>query len=158
MALEARELSLAYGNFLFTWPTTSCADDESGFTDFQAMTFYNASFGNPSENCGELLASTVDKQGILRLPSEGPFLGLERNYTCGAGDQDLFRIAGMQLVKRRSSFSVPKMAWHRFGSKHLASGGDMVKLSILDLVLLLQKDGEKARPSFHPLLTSSLVF
>lgn len=49
------------------------------------MTFYNASFGNPSENCGELLATTVDKQGILRLTSEG--------------DQDLFRIAGMPLVE-----------------------------------------------------------
>ena len=35
------------------------------------MTFYNATFANPGETCGELLATSVDTHGALRLPSEG---------------------------------------------------------------------------------------
>lgn len=35
------ELSLAYGNFLFTWPTTSCADDERlGFLGFETSAMH----------------------------------------------------------------------------------------------------------------------
>lgn len=42
----------------------------SGFTDFQSLTFYNATFSNPGQ-CGDLLAETVDLDAVLRFPSEG---------------------------------------------------------------------------------------
>lgn len=110
-SLVAPELGMAYGRFHFTWPSASCSEEESGFTDFQSITFYNATFANPGESCGELLATTADPQGVIRFPI--------------AGDEDLFRIAGM------------------FGSKYSDSGGDMVKLSILDLVIFHIKGGAK---------------
>jgi len=79
--LDPFELSLAHGSFLFTWPSSdSCSEAESGFTDFQSLTFYNATFSNPGQ-CGDLLAETVDLDAVLRFPSEG--------------DTDLFHLAGM---------------------------------------------------------------
>lgn len=107
------ELSLAYGSFLFSWPsTTDCSNKESGFTDFQSITFYNASFSNPGQACGDLLATSMDLDGVLRFPAEG--------------DTDMFRVAGM------------------FGSQYEDSGGDMVTLSILDLLIFqIKASGEK---------------
>mmetsp|Transcript_35200 Transcript_35200/g.81113 ORF Transcript_35200/g.81113 Transcript_35200/m.81113 type:complete len:996 (+) Transcript_35200:75-3062(+) len=77
---EASDLSVAYGRFEFDWPVTSCSDQESGFTDFQSITFYNATFSNPGDECGTLVASTVDTGGAIRFPL--------------AGDLDLFWLAG----------------------------------------------------------------
>eukprot|EP00438_Fugacium_kawagutii_P007684 Skav229126 [mRNA] locus=scaffold2966:72467:96226:+ [translate_table: standard] len=45
--------------------------DLSGFTDFESITFYNATFANPGNSCGDVMASTMDLDGVLRLPSEG---------------------------------------------------------------------------------------
>lgn len=111
--VEPFELSLAYGSFLFSWPsTTDCSNKESGFTDFQSITFYNASFSNPGQACGDLLATSMDLDGVLRFPAEG--------------DTDMFRVAGM------------------FGSQYEDSGGDMVTLSILDLLIFqIKASGEK---------------
>ena len=43
----------------------------SGFTDFQAITFYNGTFANPGQTCGDLLATSMDLDGVLRFPSAG---------------------------------------------------------------------------------------
>ena len=51
--------------FCFIW-----IGPRSGFTDFQSLTFYNATFSNPGQ-CGDLLAETVDLDAVLRFPSEG---------------------------------------------------------------------------------------
>ncbi|CAJ1365351.1 unnamed protein product [Effrenium voratum] len=112
---DPRYLSLAYGRFSFDWPTQSCSEEESGFTDFQSITFYNATFANPGDSCGTLLATTMDLDGVVRFPKEG--------------DNDLFLVSGM------------------FGTKHLASGGDSVSLSIVDLVVFHYTEAGKVEYS-----------
>ncbi|CAE6936648.1 unnamed protein product [Symbiodinium natans] len=77
---DPHELSIALGRFRFDWPVTSCSDEESGFTDFQSLTFYNATFANPGDECGTLVATTVDVAGAVRFPR--------------AGDTNLFWLAG----------------------------------------------------------------
>ena len=47
------------------------SSSRSGFTDFQSITFYNASFSNPGQACGDLLATSMDLDGVLRFPAEG---------------------------------------------------------------------------------------
>ena len=47
----------------------------SGFTDFQSVTFYNATFANPGDECGTLVATTVDVAGAVRFPRAGLLLG-----------------------------------------------------------------------------------
>lgn len=112
---DPHELSIALGRFRFDWPMTSCSDEESGFTDFQSVTFYNATFANPGDECGTLVATTVDVAGAVRFPR--------------AGDTSLFWLAG------------------QFGTKYPLTGGDQVRFSLLDLVIVAFAAGEKVEYS-----------
>ena len=54
---------------------TGLVQARSGFTDFQSVTFYNATFANPGDECGTLVATTVDVAGAVRFPRAGLRVG-----------------------------------------------------------------------------------
>jgi len=101
---DPHELSIALGRFRFDWPMTSCSDEESGFTDFQSVTFYNATFANPGDECGTLVATTVDVAGAVRFPRAGDtslfWLAGQfgTKYPLTGGDQVMFSLLDLVIV------------------------------------------------------------
>eukprot|EP00439_Symbiodinium_sp_Y106_P031461 s3555_g3.t1 len=101
---DPHELSIALGRFRFDWPMTSCSDEEIGFTDFQSVTFYNATFANPGDECGTLVATTVDVAGAVRFPRAGDtslfWLAGQfgTKYPLTGGDQVMFSLLDLVIV------------------------------------------------------------
>mmetsp|Transcript_62199 Transcript_62199/g.145767 ORF Transcript_62199/g.145767 Transcript_62199/m.145767 type:complete len:830 (-) Transcript_62199:69-2558(-) len=78
---DPRTLSLAIARVDFSWPSPSCSNEESGFTDYRLLDFHAGEVTNEGSDCGALSASSVDRDGEMHLPAQG--------------NQDLFWLAGM---------------------------------------------------------------
>lgn len=116
--VDPRTLSLAISRLEFAWPSTSCSNEESGFTDFKLLDFHSGQMVNEGSECGSLVASSIDRNGELRLPPDG--------------NQALFFLAGMFGSKYDNSdggaevnLRIAQLVFHEF-----RDNGDVIEYSI----------------------------
>lgn len=116
--VDPRTLSLAISRLEFAWPSTSCSNEESGFTDFKLLDFHSGQMVNEGSECGSLVASSIDQNGELRLPPDG--------------NQALFLLAGMFGSKYDNgdggaevNLRIAQLVFHEF-----RDNGDVIEYSI----------------------------
>ncbi|CAE7727801.1 hyd [Symbiodinium pilosum] len=104
---DPRSLSLVIARVEFTWPSHSCSNEESGFTDYRLLDFHSGEVTNEGSECGALAASSVDRKGEVRLPE--------------SGQKDLFWLAGMFGTKYSNStggaevaVKIAQLVFHEF--------------------------------------------
>eukprot|EP00437_Effrenium_voratum_P013978 CAMPEP_0181454092 /NCGR_PEP_ID=MMETSP1110-20121109/30059_1 /TAXON_ID=174948 /ORGANISM="Symbiodinium sp., Strain CCMP421" /LENGTH=635 /DNA_ID=CAMNT_0023578425 /DNA_START=62 /DNA_END=1969 /DNA_ORIENTATION=+ len=125
---DPRTLSLVITRLEFSWPSQSCSNEESGFTDFKLLNLYAGKMVNEGSDCGALVATSIDKEGEMRLPK--------------TGSQDLFWLAGMFGSKYSDSMGgaqvnvkVAELVFHEF-----RENGDVIEYSICGRGSLTWKD------------------
>lgn len=116
--VDPRTLSLAISRLEFAWPSTICSNEESGFTDFKLLDFHSGQMVNEGSECGSLVASSIDRNGELRLPPDG--------------NQALFLLAGMFGSKYDNSdggaevnLRIAQLVFHEF-----RDNGDVIEYSM----------------------------
>jgi len=126
--VDPRRLSVVISRFEFAWPSSSCSNEESGFTDFKLLDFHSGDIVNEGSDCGSLVASSMDQNGELRLPSDG--------------SQELFWLAGMFGSKYVDSvdgaevnLKISQLVLHEF-----RDSGDVIEYSICGRGSLTWKD------------------
>lgn len=126
--VDPRTLSVVISRLEFAWPSSSCSNEESGFTDFKLLDFHSGDIVNEGSDCGSLVASSMDQNGELRLPSEG--------------SQELFWLAGMFGSKYVDSvdgaevnLKISQLVLHEF-----RDSGEVIEYSICGRGSLTWKD------------------
>eukprot|EP00930_Biecheleria_cincta_P048277 TRINITY_DN3361_c0_g1_i1.p1 TRINITY_DN3361_c0_g1~~TRINITY_DN3361_c0_g1_i1.p1 ORF type:complete len:1080 (-),score=222.09 TRINITY_DN3361_c0_g1_i1:133-3372(-) len=106
--LDPANLTLAVSRFQFTWPSADCSELESGFTDFESINYITGTYANERGTCGDLVATSVDSEGLVRFPESGNLdlmwlageFGTKYSYNTG-GDTLSLQIDELVIVERR---------------------------------------------------------